>query len=92
MRWILNLCVCVLAGMSVLTFCVFAWDKRCAERGKRRVPEKTLLLLCALLGAPGGLAGMRICRHKTKKAPFPYVVPLLCLAQGALIWALAAFC
>ena len=92
MRWILNLCCIALVGMSAVTFCVFAWDKRCAGRGKRRVPERTLLLLCALLSAAGGLAGMRLCHHKTKKAPFPYVVPLLCIVQGALILALAAFC
>lgn len=92
MRWILWLYCGVLAGMSAVTFGVFAWDKRCARQGRRRVRERTLVLLCVLLGAAGGMAGMRICHHKTRKPPFPYLVPMLCIAQGALLWALAAFC
>lgn len=92
MRWILNLCAAAVAVMSAAAFLAFAWDKRCAVRGKRRVPEKTLLALCTLFGAAGGMIAMRVCHHKTKKPPFPFAVPLLCIAQGALILALAAFC
>lgn len=91
MHRILPAYLIVLAVMSVVTFAAFAWDKRCARRGAWRMPEKTLLTLCALCGAPGGMAAMRLCRHKTKKPPFPLVVPLLCIAQGALLLVLTAF-
>jgi uncharacterized membrane protein YsdA (DUF1294 family) len=79
------------AVMSAAAFLLFAWDKRSALRGRRRVRERTLLRLCLLGGAPGGLAAMHLCRHKTRKAPFPWAVPLLCLAQLALVLTAAAF-
>lgn len=92
MRIILNVYLAAMAVMSVTAFFVFGYDKRCAQRERRRVSEKTLLLLCAFFGAPGGMAGMRVWHHKTKKAPFPFVVPLLCIIQGALILVFASFC
>ena len=45
-------------------------DKQKAKKGKRRIPEKTLFMLVALGGGIGGIAGMYIFRHKTKKARF----------------------
>ena len=92
MQIILWLCLSMLLIMSLITFCVFGYDKRCAQRGRRRISEKTLLSLCLLLGAPGGMAGMRLWHHKTQKPPFPYVVPLLCILQGALILVFVSFC
>ena len=92
MRWIFDFVLGVTLVMSAAAFIAFFIDKRCAVRGAWRIRERTLLTLCALMGAPGGLAAMRIFRHKTKKPPFPYAVPLLCaLELGALI-ALFAFC
>jgi uncharacterized membrane protein YsdA (DUF1294 family) len=32
-----------LAAANCLTFCLFGWDKLCAWRNVRRVPEATLL-------------------------------------------------
>lgn len=92
MRIIFNAYLAALIIMSVIAFFVFGYDKRCAQRDRRRVSEKTLLLLCTFFGAPGGMAGMRVWRHKTKKAPFPFVVPVLCIIQGVLILVFASFC
>ena len=92
MQTILYIYLGVLSIMSLIAFFVFGYDKRCAQRGRRRISEKTLLMLCTLLGAPGGMAGMRIWHHKTQKSPFPYVVPLLCILQGALVLFFVSFC
>ena len=67
------------AVMSVFTFCLFGIDKRRARQGRWR----------ALLGAAGGLAGMRAFRHKTRKPRFRYGVPALLALQVALLAALA---
>ena len=68
-------------------------DKRRAVRGRWRVPERTLLTVCALFGAAGGLMGMKLFRHKTQKPRFRFGVPLMLIAQLALAgaaWAHAA--
>lgn len=70
---------------SLLAFLVFAFDKWAARRGRRRVPERTLLLLAALGGAPGAWAAMYLFRHKTRKPVFFVGVPLLLLLQAGLL-------
>ena len=55
---------------SVLSFALYALDKRCAVKGRRRVPESTLLIVDALFGYPGGFAAQRILRHKGQKTSY----------------------
>ncbi len=80
-----------LGVMNLVTFIVYAYDKHIARqnKGKRRVPERTLLLLAFLGGAYGALLGMLLCRHKTKHTRFLVLVPLFAilwtLGLGALI-------
>jgi uncharacterized membrane protein YsdA (DUF1294 family) len=62
------------AAMSLATFVAFAWDKSCARRGRRRVPENTLHLLELLCGWPGALAGQRWLRHKSAKLSYRIVL------------------
>lgn len=83
--------VCALLGMSLAAFVAFALDKGRARRGVWRVKERTLLLLCAGLGAPGGLLGMQLFRHKTQHWRFRLLVPMLALTQGILAGVLYAF-
>ena len=68
---------------SALAFASMGLDKRKARRGTYRIPERTLLLWCACLGAFGGYLGMRVFRHKTNKPKFAVTVPLLMAAQLA---------
>ncbi|MBQ8340510.1 MAG: DUF1294 domain-containing protein [Clostridia bacterium] len=55
-----------LALMSLVTFCLYAADKRKAKKGTWRTPERVLLLFSFLGGAAGGTLAMYTIRHKTK--------------------------
>ncbi len=55
-----------LAIMSLVTFVMFAVDKRLSHNEhKRRIPESALLSFCAFGGSLGALTGMYLLRHKT---------------------------
>ena len=56
-------------------------DKRKARKNLWRIPERVLLGAALLGGSMGVLAGMRLCRHKTKKAKFFVGVPCILLLQ-----------
>lgn len=55
---------------SVVTFGMYAWDKRAATRQGQRVSEKTLLFWSALGGWPGGIVAGKLFRHKTIKPSY----------------------
>lgn len=55
---------------SLATFVVYALDKRAARTGRRRTPERTLLLLGLVGGWPGGLLAQTLVRHKSAKTSF----------------------
>ena len=72
-----------LAVLSLLSFGLMAYDKRCAKAGKRRVPEKVLFLSAACFGALGGVPGMPRCRHETKDGCHPLGFhEIRCLTDG----------
>jgi len=75
-------------SVSVLTAIVYAVDKSAARRGRRRVPERVLLLLGLIGGWPGALVAQQLLRHKTSKRPFQVAfwatVVVDVLAVGAL--------
>ncbi len=54
-----------LIALSIITFIVYGVDKLKAKAGAYRIPEKVLLALSLLGGAPGGIIAMRLFRHKT---------------------------
>ena len=71
--------------MSLVTFAFYAADKHKARRGAFRVPERVLLSLSFFGGAIGGLAAMRLVRHKTKHWYFVVVNWLGLVLQLALL-------
>lgn len=78
--------------LNLTSFGLMAYDKRCAQAGKRRVPEKMLFLATALFGGLGGVLGMILCRHKTKHWYFRLFFPLMLIAQaGLLVWGYLRF-
>ena len=80
---------CVFAVISLITFLLYASDKRRAKRGQWRVPEKVLLGFSFLGGALGGSLAMRCLRHKTKHWYFVAVNALGLLWQVAAVVILA---
>lgn len=77
-------------AVNLAGFVLFGWDKSCALRGRRRVPERRLLLLAVFGGAPAMLLGRSILRHKTRKQPFrTYLDTITCIqslvAVGVLV-------
>jgi len=59
-----------LAAINLLAYAVYWLDKRRAQRGGRRVPERELLLWAAAGGSLGAWLAMRRLRHKTRKLSF----------------------
>ena len=72
-------------GVSVLTLILFGWDKAAARRQQSRIPEAALLAAAALGGAFGGVVGMYLFRHKTRKPLFRLSVPLFLILQAVLL-------
>lgn len=67
--WVLALYVAV----SVITFVVYAIDKRAAVKRRWRVSENTLWLLGLLCGWPGAILAQQLLSHKTRKRSFQIV-------------------
>lgn len=66
----LSVVVAYVLGFGLITFLTYGYDKLCAIRGRRRVPNAALRLLALLGGAAGGWAGMLIWRHKLSYRSF----------------------
>ena len=62
--------------VNVLTFGLYAIDKRRAIYNKWRIPEFCLLGLAVIGGAYGAGSGMLLFRHKTCHLSFQITVPL----------------
>ena len=77
-------------GLSVAAFWAMARDKALARQGKWRIQESTLLSLAVLGGGAGALLAMLLLRHKLRKSAFSLGLPVITLAQAALIWFLLA--
>ncbi len=72
-------------ALSAFTLLLFGWDKGMAKLGRRRVPERSLLLACLVGGAAGGLVGMYLFHHKIRKPKFYVTVPLLLILDAAIL-------
>ncbi|MCU0705101.1 MAG: DUF1294 domain-containing protein [Fimbriiglobus sp.] len=81
----------VLLSMSIVTTLIYWWDKRRAEAGTGRVPEKTLHLLAFLGGWPGAWWAQRQLRHKTRKLQFQVVFWVLVTIHLGVVCVIAWF-
>ena len=70
-----------LALINIVLLVLFGRDKAAARRGARRTPETTLLGLAVIGGSLGGLLGMTLFRHKTRKPAFRIGLPLILIVQ-----------
>jgi uncharacterized membrane protein YsdA (DUF1294 family) len=81
----------IYAGVSLLTFVVYALDKAAARNNRQRTPENTLHLLAVLGGWPGAVFAQRMLRHKSVKPEFRRVfwvtVAINCAVLACLLTA-----
>ena len=71
-------------------FLLMLVDKWKAKKNRWRVRESTLLIIAALGGSIGSLAGMYLFRHKTQHLKFTLGVPLILAAQCLIVVVLMA--
>ena len=79
--------ICYLIGVNIVAFIAMFIDKKKAEKSKWRISEGTLFGIAAAGGSIGGILGMLVFRHKTKKKRFIFGFPAILLLQIA--WVLA---
>ena len=73
------------AGLSALTFVIYAVDKSAAQSGQWRTKESTLHLLALGGGWPGALVAQQVLRHKSAKTAFRAVFWLTVLLNVAAL-------
>lgn len=73
--------------VNLVTLALFIYDKLRAEQGRvdKRIPEVVLLGLSLVGGAVGGIVGMRLVRHKTRKWYFSWGLPVMIVLQAVLL-------
>ncbi len=74
--------------INVVTFFTYGIDKWKATHNRWRIPEATLLGLAVIGGSIGAWLGMKVWHHKTLHKKFSVGVPLILIAQAALLIAL----
>jgi len=74
--------------INAVSFLLMLVDKRKAQKKLWRIPESTLLLIAAIGGGIGSLAGMYTFRHKTKHLKFTLGVPTILILQIAAVFLL----
>lgn len=72
--------------VNLVTFAAFGIDKWKAVRNRPRIRIVTLLGLSFFGGAAGGLAGMYLFHHKTRRDYFAVGLPLMLAAQAAVLF------
>ena len=70
-----------LVVINILTFLAMWWDKHEAKVGDWRISEKALFILVLLGGGIGGILGMYVFRHKTKKWYFKFGFPIILILE-----------
>ena len=99
-----NVLLYYLIVINIVTFLIYGIDKwrstsgrllptgrKKAKQGSWRISEATLLILAVIGGSIGALLGMKVWHHKTMHKKFKYGLPLILLAQIAIIYFICNF-
>lgn len=78
--------ICYIAIVNIIAFFIYGIDKWKAKRSRWRISEATLLGMAAIGGSVGAWMGMKVWHHKTLHKKFKYGVPLIFIAQMALLF------
>ena len=72
-----------LIAANCIAFILMIWDKHCAQHGRWRISETTLLIWSMAGGSIGALAASRMVRHKTRKQPIARLLLMIpCVQLG----------
>ena len=71
---------------NIIGMCVTMTDKERARHDRTRIPERQLMFIGFLGGAPMMWVTMLLIRHKTRRVKFMVAMPLLTLAHVALFY------
>ena len=71
--------------INIIGFLAMFIDKRKAQKGAWRIPEKTLFLIAVFGGGIGTIAGIYCFRHKTQKLIFTIGMPVILICEILLI-------
>ena len=74
-----------LIAINVVAFFLYGIDKWKAKRSKWRISEATLLGLAVIGDSIGAWLGMKVWHHKTMHKKFQFGIPLIIVAQVAMI-------
>ena len=80
-----------LAIVNVLGAGAVILDKWLARHEKRRIRERTLFLWCIAGGCPLVYGAMKLVRHKTLHKRFMIGIPLIFIAQIAIVIAIVYY-
>ena len=80
-----------LISINIVTFFAYWVDKRAAQRGEWRIPEKNLHTLELLGGWSGALLGQKILHHKNKKKSYRAEFAFILIMQVGFIVATLYF-
>ena len=83
--YIVVLLAFLLLFLNLLSFFLMGFDKHCARKRQRRIPEKVLFLAAACFGGLGGVLGMHLFHHKTRHWYFAVFFPFFLIIQVALL-------
>ena len=73
--------ICYLIIINIIAFFLMGIDKKKAQTGAWRIPEKTLFFSVIMGGSIGAIAGMQLFRHKTKHKTFVIGMPAILIVQ-----------
>lgn len=71
--------------INIIGFFAMGIDKWKAKNDRWRIPEDTLIMITALGGGIGTIAGMYTFRHKTKKTKFTIGMPAILILEILLV-------
>ena len=72
--------------INAVAFIFMLADKQKARKNLWRIPERTLLAVAILGGSLGGILGMNLFRHKTKKPKFAIGLPCIFAVHALLFY------
>lgn len=81
----LNVIIIYFILINVVTFFAMLIDKKKAQHGSWRIKEGTLFGLVLAGGGIGGIVGIYLFRHKTKKISFTIGFPTILILEVILI-------